>query len=297
MEPVLPNGYLKCVSAVVILCLACPALAVVLHPDANSPADRPDDSVVGRWADNGTCVVIGSQYVLTTRHQGGGLGSMVQIGDANYYVDQVWTYDEPNRADLRIARLAGANLTDYAQINSNPGEASGLWQVVIGGYGKGRGADLTDSNGVVFGYGWDSNANDILRWGQNRLQGSIDNSHDPIYDYYVDLVYDDFDKPGHFSGYDGEAALAEYDSGNGWFTQIDGNWHLVGLGYSVPHADTLSNWFDDPNTLSYDPEYNYAIRISQYAGWINGIIPEPATCAILAAGAAVLFRRRSRPRK
>ncbi len=297
MKPALSNGYLKVVSAVVILCLACPALGVVMHPGANSPTDRPGDSFIGRWGTNATCVVIGPQYVLTTRHQGSGVGTIVQIGDANYYVDQVWYYDEPNRADMRIAHLAGANLGDYAIINTDSNEAGNAWRVVIGGYGKGRGADLTDSNGVVFGYEWDSNANEILRWGQNRLQGFLDNSHDSIYNYYVDLVYDDFDRPGHYTGLDGEAALGEYDSGNGWFVEIDSNWHLVGLGYSVPHSDTSSNWFDDPNTPAYDPEYNFAIRMSEYAGWINGIIPEPATFVILGAGAVALVRRRTRPKK
>jgi hypothetical protein len=66
-----------------------------------------------------------------------------------------------------------------------------------------------------------------------------------------------------------------------------------------------SSWFDDPNLLNNpitgapQPDHNYAVRLSDYAGWINGVlpdgvIPEPASLAILAAGAAILLVRRRR---
>ena len=283
---------------------AVPAGAVVIHPGVASPADRPDDALVGRLNDNASCVVIGPQYVISTRHEfgaGDGVGSVVQVGGVSYTVSRTWTMREPNSPDLWGGQLAGANFTQYARINAGAGEASGNWTVVIGGYGMGRGATLCYQGDpeYPFGYQWDGNGNDTLRWGRNKID-SVTSAYDAARGLYTNLLVDDFDGLGMSTAVSGEAALAEYDSGGGWFRKVGQDWYLVGLSWGTDHADLSQSWFDDPN--SSGPEHNYAVRISDYADWINarlaqgGEVPEPAALAVLLGGGAVLlFRRRRLP--
>jgi MYXO-CTERM domain-containing protein len=280
--------------AILVFC-APSAWGLVLLPDSNGPAGTPPDDFIGRWNANASCVVVGPDLVITTRHQGGGVGSIVQIGEANYYVSNVWTDGiDANVPDLRIAELAGANFTQYASINTSVREVAlgAKWSVVLGGYGVGRGSTLYfkgDPN-TPFGYAWDySNGNHVLRWGQNKLVGSTTGGVSSISGttMFTNLLTDQFDGPGSVSALPGEAGVADYDSGGGWFhASGDGNWYLTGLSWGTDHASVAASWFDDPNAGGTNPELNYAVRISFYAGWIFSILDPnnfPTNCG-LAAG-------------
>ena len=148
-----------------------------------------------------------------------------------------------------------------------------------------------------FGYQWDGNGNDTLRWGRNRID-SVTSVYDAARGLYTNLLVDDFDALGTSTAVSGEAALAEYDSGGGWFRKVGQDWYVVGLSWGTDHAGLSQSWFDDPN--SSGPEHNYAVRISDYAGWINGClvqggqVPEPASLAIVLGGGALLLLRRRR---
>jgi hypothetical protein len=296
---------LAAVCAIAVLLASSSSWAVILPPNAGSPTSAPPDALIGQWGDNASCVVIGPDLVLTTRHQGGGAGTIVQVLGASYTVTNVVGMDDPNRVDMQIAQLAGANFTQYAQMNTARNEVFQRLTVSIGGYGMGRGATLNfqgDAN-LPYGYAWDGSPNTTLRWGQNKLELATD-AFDPARGLYESLLADRFDGPGSLNAVPGEAALADYDSGGGWLRQVDGNWFLVGLSWGVDHSSLGQAWFDDPNTAGLNPDYNYAIRISQYASWINdeigkldgagSSVPEPASLMILAAGAAWLAARRRR---
>jgi hypothetical protein len=278
---------------------AAPAAAIILHPDATLPADRPSDAVVGRFGDEASCVVIGTEYILTTRHQLGGnsgVGFVVEVGGTSYTItdaNNIFKLTDPNVPDMMIVRLPGAGFTQYAKIYADTDELTQT--VVIGGYGRGRG-DTLYYNGDpnrAFGYKWDDSNNTTLRWGQNKID---DTSFAASGGFYTTLLRDDFDEANKSSAVPGEAALAQYDSGSGWFRKVGSDWYLVGLGWGVDHPETASTWYDDPNHIGVNPDKNYAIRISDYDDWINGVIPEPGSLALLAAGAAILASRRGRRR-
>jgi len=284
-----------------VLLAACPAWAVILQPDAVSPTDRPADAVVGSFGANASCVVIGTEYILTTRHELGGnsgVGWVAHIGGADYTISnasQVITMSDPNNPDMMIVRFPGANFANWVRINTDTNEAAGNWTVVIGGYGRGRGDTLYfNGDPHPFGYAWDSGGNTTLRWGQNKID-SYAYSWDSSRGFFTNLLVDDFDEANKASAVPGEAALAEFDSGSGWFRKVGGDWYLVGLGWGVESSHLGSSWFDDPNVPNNpapQPDNNYAVRISDYASWINGVVPEPASLAVLSCGAAILLSRR-----
>src|SRR4051794_39335676 len=121
--------------------------AVIIHPEDDATAGtipRPSGNVVGQWSSNGSAVAIRPNYLLTTRHQGGGVGTTVTFGGTPYLVAEEIPV---GNADLRIARLTTlggqpANLTDFVAVYNGDDNATG--QFTAGGFGRGRGAALTD---------------------------------------------------------------------------------------------------------------------------------------------------------
>lgn len=265
------------------------AQAVILHPGECEPnlvewTDRPHDDVVGRWGNNASCVAISPNCVVTTRHQGAGVGTAVHIGQSLYHVEQVWNYPDTTdpessdygAVDLRVAKLAAANLAHYVDLFT--GEDTDLLDadIVIGGYGLGRGDQLKTS-GITYGYAWQDASlcgNQCLRWCTNRIDAIwnnmiVPNNYSEL-DNNQDCVVADFDDPWA-TRYEG--AVADYDSGCGWFIKTDEQWRLAGLAWGVEHAQDRQAWFrsqDDPNIPH--PDEMYALGINSYAGWIHGIL-------------------------
>ena len=268
---------------IAVLIINSPAVAMVLHPDGEPPtswSDKPSDNILGRWGSSGSCVAIAPNYVITTRHQGGGVGTTVVIGGNSYTVSQVWNH---TAADIRVAKLAGANLTEYAGLYSATDEIGK--EIVLGGYGKGRGDDLTNGSGTVYGYSWAGDNNQTLRWGTNTIDSSVVKSN---LGFTSDTLRADFDKLT--LGTDYEAAPAEWDSGGGWFVKVGDQWQVVALNAYVEHEG--ETWFLNTQGV-VDPDMFWGIRVNAYSSWINSIIPEPATLLLLSIGGAFgLIRRR-----
>jgi hypothetical protein len=269
-------------------------------------ANTPAATLIGQWCagSNGTfnacCVVVGPDTVITTRHQGGGVGTTVVVGGTSYTVSREWTdATDPNTPDLRVDELAGAHFSQYARINAAGGEVGKNLTLVVGGYGMGRGATLYQNGdpNVPYGYAWDGSTAPALRWGNATLDGQITNFHtgSPFYTY-TNLLSSPFIGPSKTTLAD-EAAIAQYDSGSGWFLNAGGStWSVAGLSDSVTRGGQI-DW-TDPANPDANPDHSYIVQISAYSTWINGVlasVPEPSTLVPLALGGIVASWRRRRP--
>lgn len=247
-------------------------LAVVLHPDGEPDletwTDRPHEDVLGRWATNASCVAVTAEYVVTTRHQGGGVGSSVYFGDPEieYKVVHVWT--EPAGADLRVCRIEEpsgdpAMLKQYVLPYESDDETGRT--VVIGGCGKGRGDTYFNADDEPTGYRWLGDNNMRRRWGQNRVDDSSTGSGAG---YTSDIVIADFDALD--TGREFEAAIAEWDSGGGWciFDEDDDQWKVAALSRAASSAPVRTSLYEPPGYID-------AVRLSSYAQWIIGITGIP----------------------
>jgi hypothetical protein len=268
------------VITVAALCLitSAPAFGVIMHND-DEPTDRPHDDVIGRWSYNASCVAIAPNYIITTRHQGGGVGSSIVIGGNTYTAAEVWNHSS---ADLRIVRI-NASLANYVSLYTESDESGK--DFVLGGFGKGRGDPLVTGGGVTYGYEWSGIDNQTQRWGTNHVDAT-----QPGYSggtsYSSDVLRADFDESG--TAY--EAALSEWDSGGGWFIKVGDEWQLAALSAYVEHND--ETWFLNNISGLSDPDMFRSIRISSYDTWITETIPEPGTMILLTLGAVSLLRRR-----
>jgi hypothetical protein len=263
-----------------------PACGVVVHPGAGDPnlvewVDRPVDGLVGRWGGSGSCAAISPRHVLTTKHQGGDVGTTVEIGGKLYRVERVWNHPlyvnegtgEYALVDMRIARLAEANLSEYASLYRGSEEAVNQRKVTVGGWGLGRGEALK-TNGITYGYQWADDNVMRLRWCTNQIDltsdGVSSTNKSSGLDVYHDYIIADFDDPGT-TVYEG--AVAGYDSGGGWFIKTDAGWELAGITWGAEHADVKQIWFRSAsNPIMRHADRMYALRVSSYAEWINSVL-------------------------
>ena len=280
--------FVSCAVAAILLLLApSAAFAIIIHTD-DMPTSTPDDDVIGRWGTNASCVVISEHEVLTSRHQGGGVGTTVNISGIDYLVDSVTNI---GNADLRVAVLTTTlgdpiSLTDYISLYSDNKETTKIG--VLGGFGKTRGATLT-TGGQDYGYGWSGSTNTTLTWGEN----DIDSTATADDSYTSSVIVGDFDgiDEGEYVPY--EAAPAEWDSGGGWFVKQGLDWYVAGIIRGVERTD--ETWFRnsaDPDVL--DPDLFNAVRVgSYYDDIINAMqpVPEPATLFLLVFGLAFLPKK------
>ena len=257
------------------LALAGPAFGLILFPtDEAPPALHPNDAVIGQWYEpvgtlKASCVAVGPSYVVTTRHQGGGIGYSVTIAGVNYPVLETF---EDDSIDIRIARIA-ANLTyTIAPYTDNKELTPFPKTLVLGGFGRVRGADIKNGS-LTYGYEW-GDPSPVVRWGANRVDGISTGSYRGL---TSDVLQGHFDALGLTNHRASEAAPAEFDSGGGWFIDVStggtGDWRLAGLSRFAEHAG--ATWFKNPDG-TYHADVFDGVRVRSYAGWINGVI-NPST--------------------
>lgn len=299
------------VPALVLILLATQAQAIVLHRDSENnlcpeATDTPAVDVVGKYMNAlhpgesiASAVAIGREgwtstnYIITTKHQPVYTDltktTTIWFGATEYKVAQYW---EHATSDLRICRMEtmdgqNANLSDFTLWNSSIDETAGDGiDIVMGGYGLTCGDRGVDSFGNHY-YTWAGNAAiTSLHWGTNHVDST------EIYPPSTAVLKIDFDpldatiedKPTI-----AECAIAEYDSGGGWFYKQDDTWYLVALG---AYPDARGKSYYEGNDV-----HNLGVRISPYDNWINTWIPatpEPATLGCLGIGGLILLRNRSR---
>ncbi|MHC4396932.1 MAG: dockerin type I repeat-containing protein [Planctomycetota bacterium] len=257
--------------AILLFCKAGAVWGVILHP-AGEPnlaewTDRPYDYAIGRWGINCSCVAVSRNCVISVRHSGSSAVDVVfdsATGETTYTPEQVWNHPV---ADLRLAKLANANLAHFVDLYADSNEVG--QEAVIGGYGLGRGAILQTS-GITYGYEWAGSGNTTLRWGTNIVESTIEDSNNG--GWISDVVTGDFDGLGEGNSTDYEAMVANYDSGGGLFLKSGNTWQVAGLFRSVNRA--WESWFrnrDFPEVPM--PDDFDAVRISSYHQWLSDRIP------------------------
>jgi len=268
-------------AAVLLLIVAWPASALVFHPDGEPNlatwTDRPPQNVVGRWARGASCVPISRNCVITTRHQDGNINTIVEIDRTKYTIAQIWEHET---ADLRLAKLFGANLPDFVGIYEQPNEPGR--EIVIAGYGVGTGAPLK-TNGKTYGYEWGHIDSRALRIGTNRIESTEDDNE--LDGLTSNIIIADFDGLHEGAPTTYETIPAAHDSGGGWLIKEGQTWKVAGLIRAV-ESHHQQGHESDPNYILYEarfrkksnpnvpkPDLLDAVRISSYAQWINDRIP------------------------
>lgn len=230
--------------ALLLVCMVSPALGIVFHPDGEPDlgtwTDRPDSNAVGRWGSNASCVPISPNHIITTKHQGGGVSTLVVIGGVAYSIDQIWTHATN---DFRIAKLHSANLNTYSEIY-DPNVSGNEYEkaVVIGGFGKRR-----EPFDTINPYAWTTETNNInnpLLFGTNEIE-----------DVSAGLLVARFNSSSA-SLY--ECTIASFDSGGGWFIKDGSKWKVAGLSRGVSPIGDFSNYI-------YPDDYVDSVRVSTYA--------------------------------
>ena len=255
--------------------------ALILHPDKDPDLaqwnDRPHEQVIGSWGRTGSCVVISPDCVIATRHQRGKKETPVQVGPVTYYVTDIWDH---KTADLRIARLRGANFRTVAELYTGRSEL--FEEAVIAGYGVGRERLLVAQN-RVYGYRWERRPSMAFRAGTNRIEAVRDSSsHKGL---NSDVLVALFDGPDSYRATEFECIPTGRDSGGGWFIKENGQWKLAGISRSVQghtsygrpvnrRNNLQESWFRDRES-PFDPKPDYfdAVRISSYVDWIRETVP------------------------
>lgn len=247
-----------------------PAEAIILHPGGVPDPTYPtglDPNVVGRWDGSASCVAIAPNYLITTRHQSGDTTTPVIIDGITYQIDSI--FYEPNLTDLRVIKLHSANLENYVLPYSQTDELGK--NCVIIGYGDGWDYELT-KNGKVYGYLWDNSANTTRRTGTNI----IDDDNYIVYSgtngvYSSISLTADFDGLGEGAATTYEAAIADHDSGGGWFLELGGQWYVCGLNLGVSRKDE-SHFRNATFPQWPSPDIIYAVRLSNHADWIESVV-------------------------
>jgi hypothetical protein len=296
--------------------------AVITHP-ADDPnlgsLPKPNANVVGKWdvdaSANASLVAIDPNHAITTRHQGGGgVGAIVTFGGTRYKISQETLI---GNADLRVLTLtqefsaAPANLSAFTPVYTGASAPVGQ-TLTLGGFGRPRGNTLLQG-GQAYGYAWnfDSNNDSLtdnvnqtpLSFGRNVVDSTSPN--EMVGPFMNDILVADFDGPAPGPGVTGEANVAEFDSGGGWFFEVSpGVWQVAGLteGFdhigandSQPNNQSLFAAFND--AAAPDPDAVFAIDLTTYRNDIAALVPEPTSATLLVAGAALMLsRRRERSR-
>ncbi|MBN2844227.1 MAG: hypothetical protein JXM68_14165, partial [Sedimentisphaerales bacterium] len=243
--------------------------AIVRHPCSDASIafmDHPSDKIIGKWNGNASCVAIGPDMVITTCHQKGGVGSRVYIDGRQYIVSECYIPPGYNgtEPDVRIARLANADLQSYVQVIDSSMEIADGSPVCIAGFGRTRGQEQYCGNNI-YAYKWSGTGSETVNWCSNVIEYTL-------CEMYLIAYFDGPDPEVDCLATEYEGIVAEYDSGGGWFLKCQGVWYLVGLTYNTETNYYAKFRVAAPDYAIADPDWFAAYSLRCYADWIADYI-------------------------
>jgi len=276
----------------------------------------------GEWAGAFLGTPISSNQFITAQHVGGNVGDTFSFNAANYTTTGF--VNVPN-SDLRIWQVSGTFPTFAPLYNSgSDGSETGKPLVVFGrGVAPGTAVIGPATPSGTELKGWEWGAGDGARsWGENDVSGIVSTTN------VGDLISFTFDRAvGNVAGTN-ESHLSAFDSGGGLFIETPGGvWKLAGINFGVDgpfkFQQTDANAFNatlfdkgglweqtgtvpGPNpgdppipVFTFNPDTSediagasYSSRISSNLEFINGVIPEPSSVALLGGAIALITMRR-----
>lgn len=255
----MPHPITRC-AAVLVACLSLiatqPIDALVLHPSGDGVITfKPADAVVGQWlgTNQASVVAITPDYVITTKHQGGGVGTHIDIGGTTYEAAVITNHPTADLRVVKVTQLGGApaGLTDYVDVYNQTDEVGQT--AVLGGYGEGRGSAIGSN-----GFNWAGAGSRTLRWGANIIDSTGTAGSN-------DVLIADFDSTTY--GIAGEATLATGDSGGGYFLWTGSAWEVAALHRAVENPGQAIYW--------PAPEKLDGVRLSSYSTFIDTLTSPP----------------------
>lgn len=272
--------------------LTAPSAHAILFYSTGDPAyntNAPEGELAGsgwelqgRWR-SWLGTPIAPRYFLTAEHLGGSIGDTFQFQGVTYTTSAF--FDDPE-TDLRIWRVR-EEFPVYARLYTNRDEAGR--DLIAFGRGTRRGGVVTVAGpgpGGTEERGWYYSAQDgVMRWGQNRVETTVDGGPD-----VGELLQANFDADGGTN----ECHLSTGDSGGALFLNDGTGWRLAGIHYSVDGPFYLEQngtgflaalydqgglfYKEGTNWLAYprnQPGAFYSTRVSSRLNWIEQILAQP----------------------
>jgi hypothetical protein len=218
--------------------------------------------------------VIASNYFVTAKHIGGGVGDTFTLNGVNYATTAV--FPDPS-SDLQIWRVAGS-FPIHAPLFSGPAGSEVNLSLVVFGRGTQRGNPVgVGSDSHLGGWLWGT-SDAIQRWGTNVV-GSI--YTDPSYGNLLRVPFDS-------NAGANEAHLSPGDSGGAVFVfnTSTNNWELAGINLAVDGPFSISSNGANPfNAAMFDttglfaqggpapnPSAFYSTEIAARKGFIESVV-------------------------
>jgi hypothetical protein len=242
---------LRCalVTVIAIVVLTGPSRAVILFgtadPSANTTAPTGPLANSG-WQYEGQFgsflgTAIASNYFVTAKHIGGGVGQTFTLNGTNYTTTAV--FPDPS-SDLQVWQVAGTFPIHAPLFSSAPGSEVNL-NLVVFGRGTQRGSSVFVGNDSHLG-GWLWGGSDeVERWGTNVVQSIYT---DPGFGKLVRATFDNSAGPN-------EAHLSSGDSGGAVFVfnSTTSRWELAGINLGVDGSFSTSSSGTNPfNAAMFD---------------------------------------------
>ncbi len=237
------------VTIIAIVVLTGPSRAVILFgtadPSTNTTAPTGPLANSG-WQYEGLFgsflgTAIASNYFVTAKHIGGGVGQTFTLNGTNYTTTAV--FPDPS-SDLQVWQVAGTFPIHAPLYSSAPGSEVNL-NLVVFGRGTQRGSSVFVGNDSHLG-GWLWGGSDeVERWGTNVVESIYT---DPSFGKLVRATLDNSAGPN-------EAHLSSGDSGGAVFVfnSTTSRWELAGINLGVDGSFSTSSSGTNPfNAAMFD---------------------------------------------
>jgi hypothetical protein len=260
-----------------VLLFGSKASAVILYNGDNTtnqtaPASGAPFYAVARVCNSdgsgttGSAVYISGKYMLTANHVGN--RSHVTFDGSTFYArDTAFTPQQiaGTNVDMKLIKLIENPGLNAVSLNTNT-SIDIFAEATLIGWGVGRDTNVADTGtGLTNIWAWGNTSTLAKRWGTNNL---ISTFNAPYGGGTYSALVTALDRNG---GSD-EAGATIYDSGSGIFILDGSTWKLAGVTTSVSNVSGSST-----STFGNAGDYNYFVRMAQYASQVTAAIPDPQT--------------------